>query len=177
LVELVYKSAAQHITCALTIKESLREGIMGKITAILDTAQQRAKQMNLPYQGALLPAEAYQILQSAPGAKLVDVRTRAEQDWVGRIAGAIEIEWLTYPGMKSNPHFPAHLDQQVEREALVLFICRSGGRSHAAATAATQAGYTSCYNVLEGFEGDVDADKHRNTLGGWRAARLPWQQG
>ena len=150
---------------------------MGKITAILDTAQQRAKQQNLPYQGALLPGEAYQILQSAPGAKLVDVRTRAEQDWVGGIAGTIDIEWLTYPGMKANPHFLAHLDQQVEREALVLFICRSGGRSHAAATAATQAGYTSCYNVLEGFEGDVDADKHRNTQAGWRAAGLPWQQG
>ena len=150
---------------------------MGKITAILDTAQQRAKQMNLPYQGALHPDEAYQILQSAPGAKLVDVRTRAEQDWVGRIAGAIEIEWATYPGMKANQHFLAHLDQQVEKEALVLFICRSGGRSHAAAAAATRAGYSSCYNVLEGFEGDADAEKHRNALGGWRAAGLPWQQG
>jgi rhodanese-related sulfurtransferase len=149
---------------------------MGKITATLETAQQRAKQMNLPYQGALHPDEAYLILQSAPGAKLVDVRTRAEQDWVGRIAGAVEIEWMTYPGMNANPHFLSHLDRQVEKEALVLFICRSGGRSHAAAAAATQAGFTSCYNVLEGFEGDVNTEKHRNTLGGWRAAGLPWQQ-
>lgn len=149
---------------------------MGKITAILEAAQQRAKQMNLPYQGALHPNEAYQILQSAPGAKLVDVRTRAEQDWVGRIADSVEIEWMTYPGMKTNPHFLAHLDQQVEKEALVLFICRSGARSHAAAVAATQAGFTSCYNVLEGFEGDVDTLKHRNQVNGWRAAGLPWQQ-
>jgi rhodanese-related sulfurtransferase len=69
-----------------------------------------------------------------------------------------------------------HLDRQVEKEALVLFICRSGGRSHAAAAAATQAGFTTCYNVLEGFEGDVGAAKHRNVTGGWRAAGLPWQQ-
>ena len=69
---------------------------MGKITAILQSAQQRAKDMGLPYEGALLPAEAYELLQSAPGAKLVDVRCRAELDWVGRIPDAVEIEWLTY---------------------------------------------------------------------------------
>lgn|SRR5487761_2106336 len=149
---------------------------MGKITAILEAAQQRAKQANLPYQGALTPSEAFQLLQSAPGAKLVDVRTRAELDWVGRIADAVEIEWMTYPGMKANPHFLAHLEQQVEKEALVLFICRSGGRSHAAAVAATQLGFTTCYNVLEGFEGDPNADKRRNTKEGWRVAGLPWQQ-
>ncbi|MDH2919214.1 MAG: rhodanese-like domain-containing protein [Sideroxydans sp.] len=149
---------------------------MTTISATLATAQARAKQANLPYQGALTPAEAAYLLQAAPGTKLVDVRTRAELDWVGRIAGAVEIEWLTYPSMKANEHFLTHLQQQVETEALVLFICRSGGRSHAAATAASQAGYTTCYNVLEGFEGDVDAHKQRNKTSGWRAARLPWQQ-
>ncbi len=146
------------------------------ITAILETAQQRAKEANFPYQGSLTPKEAYEILQSAPGAKLVDVRTRAELDWVGRIEGAIEIEWMTYPGMKANPHFLPHFEQQVENEALVLFICRSGGRSHAAAVAASQAGYTSCYNILEGFEGDLSTSKHRNVSNGWRAAGLPWLQ-
>lgn len=149
---------------------------MGKITAILESAQQRAKELNLPYEGALYPAEAYEILQSAPGAKLVDVRSRAELDWVGRVPDAVEIEWASYPGMKTNPHFIAQLEQQVEKEALVLFICRSGARSNAAATAATQAGYTDSYNVLEGFEGEKNPDEHRNTLGGWRAAGLPWQQ-
>lgn len=149
---------------------------MGKITAILESAQQRAKELNLPYEGALYPAEAYEILQSAPGAKLVDVRSRAELDWVGRVPDAVEIEWATYPGMKVNPHFIAQLEQQIEKEALVLFICRSGGRSNAAAAAATQAGYTDSYNVLEGFEGERNPDEHRNTLGGWRAAGLPWQQ-
>ena len=60
---------------------------------------------------------------------------------------------------------------------LVMFICRSGGRSHNAAMLAQQAGYSEAYNVLEGFEGDRDAQGHRNTIGGWRAAGLPWTQG
>src|SRR3990172_5315249 len=139
---------------------------MGKISDTLQAAQQRAREMNLPYEGALYPDEAYEILEAAPGAKLVDVRTRAELDWVGHVPDAVEIEWVTYPGMKPNPHFITQLGQQVEKEALVLFICRSGARSNAAAAAATQAGYADCYNVLEGFEGEKDTDEHRNTIGG-----------
>ncbi len=149
---------------------------MTEISKILQTAQNRAQEENLPYEGALLPVEAYEILQSAPGAKLVDVRTRAELDWVGHIPDAVEIEWASYPGMKPNLHFMAQLEQQVDKEALVLFICRSGARSHHAAIAATRAGYADCYNVLEGFEGDKDANDHRNVLSGWRAAELPWEQ-
>jgi rhodanese-related sulfurtransferase len=158
---------SQNITGSIT---------MGKITTILQAAQQRAKDMNLPYEGALFPDEAYEILQSAPGAKLVDVRCRAELDWVGRIPDAVEIEWSSYPGMKPNPSFMAALEQQVDKEALVLFICRSGARSHATAIAATLAGYRDSYNVLNGFEGEKDANGHRNTSDGWRAAGLPWVQ-
>jgi rhodanese-related sulfurtransferase len=149
---------------------------MGKITAILQVAQQRAKEHNLPYEGALYPAEAYEILQSAPGTRLVDVRCRAELDWVGQVPGSVKIEWASYPGMKPNPHFLAELEQQVDKEALVIFLCRSGVRSHHAAILATKSGYTDCYNVLEGFEGDANNDKHRNALGGWRLAGLPWEQ-
>ncbi|MBI5919550.1 MAG: rhodanese-like domain-containing protein [Nitrosomonadales bacterium] len=149
---------------------------MGKITEILRVAQERAKSENLPYQGALLPSEAYELLQSAPGAQLVDVRTRAERDWVGKIPEAVEIEWVTYPGMKPNPYFGAQLEQSVDQEALLLFICRSGARSHAAAAAATAQGYGNAYNILEGFEGDPNLEKHRNKLNGWRAAGLPWEQ-
>jgi len=149
---------------------------MGKITEILNKAQQRAKEKNFPYEGALLPAEAFQIMQSAPGATLVDVRTRAELDWVGRIPDAVTVEWVTYPGMNPNPHFITQLEQTVDKESLVMFICRSGARSHNAAIAAMQAGYTDCYNVLEGFEGDKNPDAQRNALNGWRAAELPWEQ-
>lgn len=150
--------------------------MMGKITSILQTAQQRAKELNLPYEGTLLPTEAYEILQSAPGAKLVDVRSRAELDWVGYVPDSIKIEWATYPGMKPNPNFLAQLEQQVDKEVLVIFMCRSGVRSHHAATLATKSGYADCYNILEGFEGDANNDKHRNVLGGWRLAGLPWEQ-
>ncbi len=149
---------------------------MGKITEILTLAQQRAKELNLPYEGVLTPEEAYAVWQSAPGAKLVDVRTRAEIDWVGKVPGAVEIEWMNYPVMKPNANFMAALEQQVDKESLVLFLCRSGQRSHFAAIAATQAGYADCYNILEGFEGDKNAGNQRNLLNGWRAAGLPWEQ-
>lgn len=149
---------------------------MGRITEILSVGQSRAKELKLPYEGALMPDEAYEILKTAPGAKLVDVRSRAELDFVGRIPGAVEIEWMSYPGMKTNPNFMAALQQQVDKEALVLFICRNGARSHMAAQAAVQAGFPDCYNVLTGFEGDANAEKHRNVLNGWKVLGLPWEQ-
>ncbi|MBL8541365.1 MAG: rhodanese-like domain-containing protein [Betaproteobacteria bacterium] len=149
---------------------------MSTLSELLAVAQDRAQRLNLPYSGALTPKEAYEVLRHAPGARLVDVRTRAELDWVGRVPGAVEVEWVTYPGSQPNPHFAQQLRQQVDAEALVMFMCRSGVRSNAAAVAATQLGYTEIYNVLEGFEGDKDPTGHRNTVGGWRHAGLPWVQ-
>ena len=73
-----------------------------------------------------------------------------------------------------NVNFLAQLRQQVDHEALVLFLCRSGVRSHHAAALATANGWTSCYNVLEGFEGDKDANGQRGKTSGWRFAGLPW---
>jgi rhodanese-related sulfurtransferase len=150
---------------------------MGKLSEILSLAQQRSSALGRPYMGELTPQEAFELLRLAPGAKIVDVRTRAEWDWVGRVAGAVEIEWNQYPGGERNPNFVAELKRQVDPEALVMFLCRSGVRSVGAATAATEAGYNGCYNILEGFEGDKDANGHRNNIGGWRKARLPWIQG
>jgi rhodanese-related sulfurtransferase len=150
---------------------------MGKLTEILSLAQARGQALERPYLGELTPLEASDVLHLAPGAKIVDVRTRAEWDWVGRVAGAVEIEWNQYPGGVRNPNFIAELKRQVDPEALVMFLCRSGVRSIGAATAATEAGYNCCYNILEGFEGDKDANGHRNTIGGWRKAGLPWIQG
>jgi len=132
--------------------------------------------MNLPFAGALLPREAYTLMTEAPNAKLVDVRSRAEWDYVGRIPGSVEIEFLPYPGSQPNPGFLNQLKLQVQPDSLVMFICRSGQRSHNAAAMATRAGYASCFNVLEGFEGAKDNAQHRNTMGGWRVAGLPWFQ-
>ena len=150
---------------------------MGTLSDLLTLARERAENLGVPYQGALTPAEAWQVMQLAPGARLVDVRTRAELDWVGRVPGAVEIEWKTYPSMQDNPHFMTQLKHQVDPEALVMFLCRSGARSDSAAKAASVAGYGNCYNILEGFEGDRDASGQRNNIGGWRHAGLPWQQG
>lgn len=147
---------------------------MGQLTDILRLAQARATDLKLSYEGALTPAEAHAVWTLAPGARLVDVRTRAEWNWVGRIPGAVEIEWQNWPEGTQNPHFLAQLKQQIDHESLVLFICRSGVRSHSAAALATASGFPDCYNVLEGFEGDKDAHGQRGNIGGWRKAGLPW---
>ena len=150
---------------------------MGKLKEIVTLAQQRAEALGLAYKGALTPQEAAALLHLAPGARLVDVRTRAEWDWVGRVPNAVEIEWNQYPGGVRNPNFMAELKRQVDPESLVMFLCRSGVRSDGAATLATQAGYGDCYNILDGFEGDKDANGQRGKIGGWRHAGLPWIQG
>jgi rhodanese-related sulfurtransferase len=88
------------------------------------------------------------------------------------------IEWNLWPIGTRNAAFEQELLAQVpDRAAPVLFLCRSGGRSHHAAVAARQLGYTQAFNVLEGFEGDKDAHGHRGTVGGWKVAGLPWIQG
>lgn len=151
---------------------------MRTLTDILQKAKQRAQANNLPYAGALTPQEAHEVMQLIPNAKLVDVRSRAELDLVGKIPQAAHIEWAFYPGWIANPDFLTHLNMQVDHEALVMFICRSGGRSHHAAALATEAGFAECYNVIEGFEGEVEpASKQRGKINGWKMAGLPWVQG
>lgn len=147
---------------------------MSDLSSIKNIARQRASDLKLPYAGALLPQEANTLMNS--GAILVDVRTKAELEWVGRVPGSLTIEWNTWPGNRPNPDFIAQLETQVAKEVPVMFLCRSGGRSHNAALAATQTGYREAYNVLQGFEGDKGPDGHRNTLGGWRLSGLPWVQ-
>ena len=143
---------------------------------ILATARERAQQLNLPYAGALLPAEAHKLIQTRPEARLVDVRTRAELEWVGRVPGSVLVEWNAWPGGSRNLDFLAEFEALIGKNAIVMLLCRSGVRSHHAAIALTQAGYANAYNVLQGFEGDKDPSGQRNRLGGWRAAGLPWAQ-
>lgn len=148
---------------------------MGVLNEILAQAKQRAVERGLDYAGALTPAEAWEVLQQAPGAKLVDVRSQAELEFVGRVPDAEHIEWSFYPGWQPNPDFMAQLKQQVDPEDIVIFMCRSGARSDKAARAAAAAGYPEAYNMLEGFEGDTNPEtRHRGEIGGWKAAQLPW---
>lgn len=145
------------------------------IEEIRRRAAERAQQLKLPYAGALTPAEAFALMQA--GAKLVDVRTGPELLYVGRVPGSVLVEWQTNPGNRQNPEFLDQLGEAVEPDDTLMFMCRSGARSHSAAAAAAQAGFRDSYNVLEGFEGGKDAEQHRGTLGGWRKAGLPWVQG
>jgi rhodanese-related sulfurtransferase len=150
---------------------------MGRITELLDQAHARGRELSLPYAGALLPHEAHELLQLAPGARLVDVRSRAEVELVGGIPGALYVEWQAWPGWVLNPHFLTQVAQATDPESLLLFICRSGHRSHRAAAVCAEAGRGGCYNVLEGFEGDLNkTSNHRSELNGWKQRGLPWAQ-
>lgn len=147
---------------------------MEAISKILERAKNRAEEAGLPYAGALTPQEAYDVLQKTQHAKLVDVRSIAELELVGRITGTTHIEWAFYPGMAANPDFASQLEMQVDKESLVIFMCRAGGRSHNAAVTAAKLGFTETYNMLEGFEGEANSGKQRMMVNGWRHAGLPW---
>lgn len=151
---------------------------MESLNRILQHARQRALEKGLPYAGALTPSEAQEVIKAVPSAKLVDVRSRAELELVGRVPGAVHIEWAFYPGWVPNPDFTNHLNMQIDKEALVMFICRTGGRSNNAAAVASAEGFTEAYNILEGFEGEAEpASKQRGAINGWKAAGLPWTHG
>lgn len=143
---------------------------------ILEAARQRTA--GQPYAGAVTPEEAFALLQADPKVKLVDVRTNAERDWVGRVAipdaQHAAVQWATYPGGVPNPEFGAQLEKVARKDEVLLFLCRSGVRSRHSARVATEHGFAQSYDILEGFEGDKDAEGHRKTIGGWCKAGLPW---
>lgn len=133
-------------------------------------------------------SEVWKRLQSDPDTLLIDVRTRSEWAFVGLPDLAslgkpvLTIEWQTFPDNQINPEFGDRLGAEIQRlgvneNTTLFFICRSGGRSRMAAELMAASGYRRCFNVAEGFEGKLDADRHRGTLSGWKAAGLPWQQG
>ena len=116
-------------------------------------------------------------------AILIDVRTRAEWNYVGLpdlstlAKEPALIEWQVFPSMQPNADFVAALSSTVaDKDAPLLFLCRSGVRSAAAAKAMSAAGYSTCLNVADGFEGPLDANAKRGASGGWKAAGLPWRQ-
>ena len=130
------------------------------------------------YAGAVTPREAFELVGLDARVKLIDVRTNAERDWVGKVLlpegqhGAVQ--WSTWPGGVPNPDFVQQLEAVAGKDDVLLFLCRSGVRSRHAATLATQHGFANSYDILEGFEGDKDGEGHRKTVGGWCHAGLPW---
>ncbi len=135
------------------------------------------------YTGDVTPKTAWKILGERTDAVLIDVRTRPEWNYVGvpDLASVTKkpalLEWQVFPGMQPNPDFVSALSGAVaDKNAPLLFLCRSGARSAAAAKALTAAGYSTCLNVTDGFEGPLDGQAKRGTSGGWKAAGLPWRQ-
>jgi rhodanese-related sulfurtransferase len=126
------------------------------------------------YAGDVSPRLAFQWWQ-AGDAVLVDVRSDAEREWVGFVPDAVPLAWKQWPGMTMNGSFDAGLVAAVPNGKKVIFLCRSGVRSVAAAKRATELGLEA-YNILEGFEGDPDANAQRGHKGGWRFHSLPWRQ-
>jgi rhodanese-related sulfurtransferase len=136
------------------------------------------------YAGDVSPEEAWARLQSDPDCVLIDVRTDAEWNFVGLpdLSGIGKethcISWVRFPGGVPNDSFLEEVKRAgVAPDQTVLCLCRSGQRSIAAAVALTENGYGQAFNVLEGFEGDKDAENHRGTKGGWKVRGLPWAQG
>ncbi len=140
------------------------------------------------YAGDIGVQEAWALLSAEPAAQLVDVRTMAEWNFVGlpdvsALGRRVHcIEWQSFPTMAPNPAFAAEAETAVTaagagKDTPVLFLCRSGARSRAAAVALTGLGFAKAFNVAGGFEGDPDGERHRGNINGWKAAGLPWRQG
>ncbi|THF61981.1 rhodanese-like domain-containing protein [Pseudothauera rhizosphaerae] len=126
----------------------------------------------------LPPREAHDYLRSNPHALLIDVRSEIEHHFVGHPLGALHVAWNDGPEWRINPHFVDEVKRLAGDggERPVLLICRSGNRSEAAGEALEQAGFTQVFNVVHGFEGELDDSQHRNTISGWRHDGLPWEQ-
>ncbi len=151
-----------------------RNGCIGR--GIRTNLQDRVDDM---YLGDVDPHTACRALADNPDAVLIDVRTSAEWAFVGvpAVDRLLTISWQVFPSMQVNGGFvDAVRAAGVSENSEIYCICRSGARSAAAATALTQAGFSACYNVAEGFEGDLDGERHRGRKNGWKARGLPWMQ-
>lgn len=132
------------------------------------------------YAGDVTPVEAWQALEQDRKATLIDVRTEGEWRTVG-IPDLAKlgreprlVQWSLAGGM-FNARFMDEIDALgLDPQAPVYVICRTGGRSAAAASALTEAGFARVYNVAGGMEGPPDARGQRGTVEGWKADGLPW---
>ncbi|OXI95390.1 MULTISPECIES: rhodanese-like domain-containing protein [Burkholderia] len=141
----------------------------------LEDAREAATAAGTTYAGGVAPEVAWALF-SAGDALLVDVRTAEERKFVGHVPESLHVPWATGTSLTRNPRFVRELEAKTGKEAVVLLLCRSGNRSAQAAEAATKGGFTQVFNVLEGFEGDLDERQQRGGSNGWRFRGLPWAQ-
>ena len=148
-------------------------------TATLPPALEAARAVALatgtPYAGGVSPQVAWQLF-SQDQALLVDVRSAEERKFVGHVPGSLHVPWATGTALTRNPRFVRELEAKTGKTTPVLLLCRSGKRSALAAEAVAKAGHTLVFNVLEGFEGEINPNGHRGTEDGWRFHQLPWVQ-
>lgn len=149
------------------------------VPEVLERARSLAQQEGLPFAGGVTPSVAWQLVQ-AREAVLVDVRSGEERKFVGHVPDSLHVPWATGTALTRNPRFARELEAKLAgdggKDAVVLLLCRSGKRSALAAEAAAKAGFAHVFNVLEGFEGEIDAAQHRGSADGWRFHGLPWVQ-
>ncbi|MCB1877846.1 MAG: rhodanese-like domain-containing protein [Chromatiales bacterium] len=133
----------------------------------------------------LSPTEAYDLVRQDPRAVLVDIRSTMEYLFVGHPKGAVHVAWIDEPDWTVNPHFVTEVRKLLLGGANcvedvgcapIILICRSGKRSQEAGKTLLKAGLQEVYHIDEGFEGDLDDNHQRGTLGGWRFHGLPWEQ-
>jgi rhodanese-related sulfurtransferase len=141
----------------------------------LETVRAVALATGLTYAGGVPPKLAWDLFASGE-ASLIDVRTVEERKFVGHVPGSLHVAWASGTSLTRNPRFARELEAKVSKDATILLLCRSGKRSHLAAEAAAKAGFTRVFNILEGFEGELDANQHRGSQDGWRLHGLPWVQ-
>ncbi len=133
----------------------------------------------------LTPKQAAKLIEENPRAILIDVRSNMEFLFVGHPKGAIHIPWIDEPDWEVNPNFVRQVRELMlggiicdegDGCAPIILICRSGKRSVEAGNKLLEAGMRDVYNVLDGFEGELDDKHQRSSLGGWRFDDLPWEQ-
>ena len=137
----------------------------------------------MSYAGDITPEEAWKVLVDNPEAVLVDCRTEAEWRFVGvpdtssLQRDVVYVEWNRTDGTHNDGFVDDRVAPGVTRGLRpVVVLAPPATRSFGAAAGATAAGILPSFNVLDGFEGNVDADGHRGTTG-WKAVGLPWRQG
>lgn len=138
-------------------------------------ARLRAEAEGAAFAGSITPKEAWALFARG-AAVLVDVRSAEERRFVGHVPGTQHVAWANGINLNKNPRFIGELGSLVKKTQPVLFLCRSGKRSALAAEAATRAGFTAAFNILEGFEGNLNDHQQRGLNDGWRFHRLPWVQ-
>ncbi|WP_298609577.1 rhodanese-like domain-containing protein [uncultured Thiothrix sp.] len=157
------------------VSQTIVKGAAHSVPAVFPAQTTIQTTSDLGYAGIVSPTQAWELFQAGT-AVIVDVRSKEELHFVGRVPGTLHVAWATGTALNRNPRFVRELEAKLNKSQTILLLCRSGKRSAEAAIAATKAGFKQVYNIAQGFEGDLDPANQRGHLGGWRVANLPWEQ-